>query len=800
VLEYDVALEIDFPANSFRGTVEISGLDGTGPVELDSVDLAIEGVRAAGLSVPFELNQKTNKLVIRPATGDLETVRIEFSGRAAEGVQTGFYVSRIGSLKALTTQMEPESCRRLLPCLDRPDRKGVFRLQVTTQKDLVVISNMPSETLALPDDRTRWTFAATPPMSSYLLYLGIGPFEETVDDQGPIRVVVAGVPGKRSQAERTARIARTILRGFVDYFDVPYPLPKLHLVAFADFWAGMENWGAISGSEDMYLLDENASPVNLQFGDEVIAHEIAHQWFGDLVTLRTWDDLWLNEAFATFAVPIVQERTHLRRDPWAEFLMRTHRGDYADSLWSAHPVKPDTYEAAEIMANADVITYQKGARLIRMIESFLGRDEFRDGITEYLRDHQYGNARSDDLWETLEEESRSPVSKVMRSWIERPGHPRITVRQIGPDVELTQSRFTFVPGDRSEPPWSIPLAWTQGEARGSMIFDFERATLQGVDASTLCIDPGRAGFFRLLWSPELRTRVLADLSSLPTLDRWAIFHDGFAFLLSGDYSLDDYLTVLRAASNETDRLTVEEVARSLDLLYPVLWDHPQFHESAREFCRTQTARLSEHARPGEPEGWDVVRDWVFWLGAHIDGDYARSLASRFETVDREPPCTHQAIASAFAREGAPGAEDRLLARARGSDANAAVLASFALGEIQDPGRMVRVLDEALPSIPMASFFVYLLPMAARNPGARPALWDWLARNLRGMERRAIGSPMLSVCLERSLPFVGIGRSAVVTEYFERERFPEAHPGIRRGLEVLEAHERLRKRIEGKGRP
>ena len=796
VLEYDVSLDIDYGTDSFRGVVEILGLPEAGSIELDSVDLTVQSVEVAGLPIPYELNDQTKKLVIQRPRTSPGAVCIVYSGRAAKGVQTGFFATRLGPLKALTTQMEPESCRCLIPCLDRPDQKAAFRLRVVTGSDLAVISNMPSVSHPLPDGRSEWTFAPTPPMSTYLFYLGVGPFEETIDEDGPIRIVVAGPAGKRSQAMRTARIARTVLRGFSDYFDVPYPLPKLHLVAFSDFWAGMENWGAISGAEDQYLLDETASPSGLQYADQVIVHEIAHQWFGDLVTLRTWDDLWLNEAFATFAVPTVQEHTHLRRDPWGEFVMLTQRGDRSDSLWCIHPVKPDTYDATEIMAHADAITYLKGARLIRMIEAFLGHDSFRDGMTEYLRDHQFGNAGSDDLWAALEEESRQPVTKVMRTWVERPGHPCITVRQVGPDIELTQRRFSFVPGNRPEPPWPIPLTWVQGDASESIIFDTPRLTLHGQDATTLRLDPDRTGFFRILWAPELRARLIADLASQSPLDRCGFVHDAYGFLLSGDYSLDDYLAVLKSVASATDRLTVEEVARSLDLLEPILWDVPRFSEVARDFCRAQTARLTERSSAGEPEAWDVVRDWIFWVQARLDAEFARSLASRFDSIDQEPPAVRQAIATAYARTGGPDAVGRVLARACGSDPDASNQGCYALGENPDPEAVIRALDTALSAIPMANLLAYLIPSVARNPAARPALWDWLTRNLRQLEHRASGSGVLAISLDRTLQLVGIGRSEEVKAYFARESFPASLPGITIGLELLEAHERLRARVAG----
>lgn len=794
VLDYVVALDIDFLASTFRGVVEISGLPETDPVELDSVDLTIVSVEVAGVPVPFTSDPISNKLVIPHSNRLSETVRVVFSGRALDGIQTGFFVSRLGSAKALTTQMQPESCRRLLPCVDRPDRKAVFHLRVLTESRLTVISNMPSTSRPLPDGRTAWTFEPTPPMSTYLFYLGIGPFEETIDDDGPVRIVVAGPAGKQAQARRAARIARSALRGFSDYFDVPYPLPKLHLVVFSDFWAGMENWGAISGSESHYLIDDATSPAGRQYGDEAIVHEVAHQWFGDLVTLRSWDDLWLNEAFATFAVPLVQESTHLRQDPWAEFVMRTDPGDRMDALWSTHPVKPTTYVAAEVMANADSVTYFKGARLVRMIENFLGHDRFRDGVSEYLRDHRFGNAVSDDLWEALEEESQQPISKIMRPWVERPGHPCITVRQVGPHVELTQRRFTFVPRGESEPPWPIPLRWENGGGSHSALFDSAQMTLEHQEAASLCLDPGRTGFFRILWAPELRAEITGKLHSLSDPDRRAFLHDAYGFLLSGDYSLAEYAAAVRAASSATDRLTTEEVANSLNFLEPVLWDVPAFREAARHYCAVQRGRISDTASPGESEAWDIVREEILWVSARVDETFARTLSDRFTSIDEHPPALRQAIATSFARCGGPGSADRLLVRAQGSDFDAATAACTALGESPKPAELPRIFDEALASVRIADTLIFLVPSGGRNPTARPVLWDWLTHNLREIERRAVGSFLLSECLDRTLPYLGIGRAHAVKHFFERERFPEADSTIQRSLELLEAYERLRSRL------
>ena len=372
MLRYDLALDIDFAAATFRGELTISGWVREDPFELDAVELEILAVHQEAAPVPFRHDPARGKLTLRDPPRSGVPIRIRYAGRAATDIQVGLFVSRLGTEKALTTQMEPLGCRRLIPCFDRPDRKAELHLSVTTAPEPTVIANTAGRSELLPDGRRRWTFDPTPPIATYLIYIGVGRFEEARDSSEAPEIILAGPPGTRGRAKRTLGVARRALRALAEYYDVPYPLSKLHYVALTDFWVAMENWGAISGAEEHYLLDASAPPNALRFADQTIVHETSHQWFGDLVTLQGWDDLWLNEAFATFVWPRVVERARIREDPWSEFVLFTARGDPSDSLEATHPVKPASVDAAEIMASADNITYFKGSRLIRMVEAFVG--------------------------------------------------------------------------------------------------------------------------------------------------------------------------------------------------------------------------------------------------------------------------------------------------------------------------------------------------------------------------------------------------------------------------------------------
>ncbi len=794
MLRYELALDIDFAGASFRGELTISGWEREEPFELDAVGLTVDAVHQDAVPVPFRLDHARGKLTLGEPLRVGVPIRIRYAGRAATDVQVGLFVSRLGTEKALTTQMEPLGCRRLIPCFDRPDRKAELQLTVTTAPEPVVIANTAGRSELLPDGRRRWTFDPTPPIATYLIYLGVGPFEEARDASEAPEIIVAGPPGTRAHAERTLGIARRALRALADYYDVPYPLSKLHYIALTDFWVAMENWGAISGAEEHYLLDPNASPNALRFADQTIVHETAHQWFGDLVTLQGWNELWLNEAFATFVWPRVAERARIREDPWSEFVLFTARGDPSDSLEATHPVQPASVDAAEIMASADNITYFKGSRLIRMVEAFVGEEAFRRGISGYLRRHRFGNARSDDLWTALDEYSGHDLVPVMRAWVERPGFPCISVAQDGPDVVLTQRRFTYLPRTVAEPPWPIPLPVERDGTRTTILFDTERHTLPNCDARRLRLDPGRAGFFRILLAPELRAAAIAELLNLPPLDRWGFLHDARSFLLSGDYELADFLEILRVTAPANDALSVEEVGQTLQSLGPALADVPEFVEAARTFLVAQTERLGEVPVPGEPQGHSTMREVVSWRRVLVDEPYARSMAARFDRVDAAPVAVRRAILAGYARFGGASAVDRLYERIGGPDATVASQTCFAVEALPDDASMGALLDRCLASVKLGDLFVPLLLGAGRDPWARTRFWSWLAANLRELERRAEGSYLLAYVLENILPCCGVGRAREVRAYFAREQFPEGAVGIRSGLETLEATLRLRRRL------
>jgi len=625
-LEYALDLDVDYPGGAFRGTVTLlaSGLQGS--VELDSEELDVDEATVDGVPAQFSVDPARHKLIVRAGTSGGRRLRLRFSGTASHKTLSGLYVSSSGERPVLTTMMEPISCRRLFPCLDAPDQKAVFTVRVTTPADQVVISNSELVRTEPVGERKCWTFAPTPPMATYLLYLGIGPFETEERVEHGVRIVAATLPGKVARTRTLLALAGPLVHAYGEYYGQPYPLPKLHLVAVPDLWAGaMENWGAIAFPEIGLLVDEGTSPAIRRWAMETLAHEIAHQWFGNLVTMTTFNDLWLNESFATFVAAKMEDRLRMRTDAWSEFLVRIRPAYFGDSLESTHPIRLDITDPKTIAESTDEITYFKGASVVRMIDSYLGEEVFRRGVASYLERFRYGNASGSDLWAALAAVSGEPVTDVLQAWVERAGFPIVRVRAGPGTLQLEQSRFLFADSHRKETPWPIPLTLVAGGRSQRLLFRTATVEIPWDEPTSVRVNPGRSSFVRVWYDPGVRPHVVGALASMDPADRWAVISDTWAFLFSGDSTLPEYIELVRRAHEFADYPSLIEVASSLELLRPYVGDVPGFLPAAIAFHRAQLDRLSLDGRPGEPDTDGVIREIVMLNLARLDPSFAAAL-------------------------------------------------------------------------------------------------------------------------------------------------------------------------------
>ncbi len=473
VKEYDLFLDIDFDSLKFSGKVRID-IDSTGDVSLDAVDLDVSGVKANSRDIPF----KQHGNVVDIQTGRFSgTLEVGYNGKVSETL-TGFYKAPYGDKYILTTHFEAGHARRLLPCIDHPAYKAVFKLTVGTRSDLSVISNMPLESEKKEGGKKTVSFYKTPKMSTYLLYVGVGKFEEDRSRHNQTELYAASVakPDGRIKTALAFEAAQKSLEFYEKYFGINYDLPKLHLIAVPEFaYGAMENWGAITFREILLHADKDTSTSTKKSIVEVIAHEIAHMWFGDLVTMKWWDDLWLNESFATFMAYKVVDSAYPQWKIWQDFVKNSTGGAMArDALKSTHPIEAKVRSPEEIEELFDEISYGKGASILRMIEAYIGPDRFQKGVSKYLQQFRYSNASGRDLWDHLQQASGLDVSHIMGEWISKIGYPVVKASLSQGKLVLEQERF-LLSGAREKQMWPIPVTISVDGKTQQLLLDKEAA-------------------------------------------------------------------------------------------------------------------------------------------------------------------------------------------------------------------------------------------------------------------------------------------------------------------------------------
>ncbi len=800
ISQYDLALEVDFDAGRWQGRVTFPPPEGPAGLELDCEALEIRAVHGPGGPVPFQHDPRAGRLHLPPSNGSSGPLSVDFAGQVVPGLLVGLYRCAHAEGTVLTSQCEPVGARRIFPCVDEPDRKARIRLTVRTRPDLEVISNTPAERIREPDGAKEWVFAPTPPMSTYLFYLAIGRFDRAETRAGPVTVRVLGPPGRGRAGEFAVQAGGRILEGYEEYFRIPYPLPKLDMVAVADHAFGaMENWGAISYRDMRLLVDPTADTFTRRDVFETVAHEIAHQWFGNLVTMASWDDIWLNESFAALMETRITQRLAPELDPLTDFYLRVAGAAAAfegDSLRSTHPVRAHVSRPEEIGQIFDEISYGKGSSFLAMLEGYLGPEKFRAGVVDYLGRFRYGNARTEDLWDALASQSGQPVAEIAGPWIDRPGHPVISARREGSRLHLTQSRYCLTPLPATEPPWPIPLVVDVDGERRSLVFRERTLELPVPPGSAVHLNPGAVGFYRVRYEGELFDRLLEVLPTRPPTDRWSVVKDLASFLYSGD---SDWATFRRAldALGATDSLlltdTFSTVLMALHRTFPT---SASVSDATRAYLAERVTSVGIRRRPGEPTDHGILRERLCSHRVRADEAFARDLAELFEEWPRLDPDLRPAVAVARARTGGAAAwGDLRRALARTVTEGERVELSRALAWTGEPAQLESTLDLLLTGEIIRGHSYQVLPQATANPAGRDVVWPWLTRHLEELATGYHGTGYLSLVLERTIPWVGLGRADEVRAFFGAHPFPEGSRGVMKGLERLEIAERLQSRVD-----
>ncbi|MCI4339220.1 MAG: M1 family metallopeptidase [Thermoplasmata archaeon] len=789
--EYRLRLEVDFARRKWVGTVTFDPPADTPSLSLDSDGLTIAAVRVGTRPIAFRVDPAKRKLVLPDLPPG--TVSIDFSGTVAETVLIGLYRSRQGDGYVLTSQCEPNGASRIFPCLDRPDRKSQLALTVVTESALQVVTNTIEESAAETGGRREWRFPSTPKMSSYLFFLAIGRFDCIEDSTDRPKFRVFTPPGQGPSGRFALESARRILRAYEQYYGIPYPLPKLDLIAVAEASFGaMENWGAIAFRENRLLVDERSSSFTRREVFETIAHEVAHMWFGNLVTLTDWTDIWLNESLASFLETKISHLVDPSLDSQSDFFLRTAGTGAAlegDSLDATHPVRARVTSPEEVSQIFDEISYGKGSTLVGMIEAYLGEEPFRRGVADYLGRFQYSNATTADLWESLSRATGEPVGPLVDPWLDRPGVPSISVRSTDGGIELSQRRFSYHGATPSDP-WPIPMVIDVDGIRERIRFDTPTRTLPVPVGATVHLNPGAVGFYRVLYDPALRNRLLRALPGRPAADRWSFLADLWAYLLSGEVDWPTFATAVRTLGGTPDRLVAEFLSRTLGPLAIFFPDSGPVQDLTRWFFSDQFARLGTARRPGDTTSDGVLRERISFGWVRVDSAFARQLSELFVSWDRVEPDLRPAVAVARARTaGAVGYRELRRALERRQPEGEQELLENALAWSNDPALVLETLDRACSGRVNRATVPEVIRNVAANPVGRPVLWPWFTSNLPRLDDLFRSAGLLSTTLEITLPVLGIGRGEEVRAYFRDHAYPEADRGIGKGLERLAILER-----------
>ena len=579
---YRIELAPDLDAFTFGGRVEIDVdvPEATDTLVLNSIELTIH---EAAVTVDGErrmattaLDDDTERLTLTfdlPVPAGPATLDIAFDGILNDQLH-GFYRSTYtdddGAEHTIaTTQFQSTDARRCFPCWDEPAYKATFETTLIVDADHLAVSNTnPTSESIDPDGRRRITFAPTMVMSTYLVAFVVGPLEATdpVDADGvPIRIIHR--PGQGHLTPFALDVAVHALRWLSDYYAIPYPSDKVDLIAIPDFAFGaMENLGCVTFREVLLLIDPaDAAQPELQRAADVINHELAHMWFGDLVTMQWWEGIWLNEAFATFMETSCSDAYRPDWRVWDTFARARSAAFDVDGLAATRPIEFPVVSPEEAEGMFDLLTYEKGASVVRMLEQYLGADVFRDGVRHYLATHAYANTETSDLWDALEHISEQPVRSLMHEWIYQGGHPIITATSTPHGVRVSQHHFTLDPDAADGRHWSVPLRVRAADGTTTtVLLDEPSMMLTGVDELPATLNAGSSGFFRTaIDTPTIDALTGGGLASQTAAERHGIVDDAWAATVGGHLAASELLRLSAAFAGEDDLNVWQALATAL---------------------------------------------------------------------------------------------------------------------------------------------------------------------------------------------------------------------------------------------
>jgi aminopeptidase N len=768
--DYSIRIVPNIDALKFSGTETVK-LDVRNPVHrlvLNALEMEISEASLDGKTLPKSAIQidSENELIILALPSELAAgnhrLALSFAGKINQQGQGLFYMryqeqgspAAAGKKIMLGTQFEATDARRFFPCWDEPAFRARFQLTTVVPENWVAVSNMPIESEKKIAGGKEVRFAATPPMSSYLNVFVAGELDLIESRSGPTQIRVIATKGKAELGRYALEATAQILQYYNDYFGVPYPLPKLDQIALpGGFGGAMENWGGITYYESALLFDpKNSSAETKQIIYEVIAHEMAHMWFGDLVTMAWWDNLWLNEGFASWMGTKctahfnpqweVWMRRETPRDPTRRVGIAKEAAMEGDARSTTHPIQQPVATEAEANSAFDDITYKKGQSFLRMLESFLGEEVFRDGIRRYIAAHQYSNATTADLWNALSEASKKPIGEIAAGWTEQPGFPVVKVEhEAGGKVSLTQKRFTV--NFKNAPPleWKIPLTYSVvGEEPGTLLMTSKRKSLQNIPADrALKLNVNGAGNYRVEYDEPSWKLLLEALPKLGVEDRVNLLSDAWALVQAGRAPVSLYFGLVEKLPASTELAEREQIINVLDFINRLLVGSPErekFQRYSRSLLRPTFETLGWEPKKGEPPTVGNLRSSLIGtLGDLNDPQITAGCRERFQKYLANPASLAPDLRPSVLAVVGRYADEKTWSKLHELGLKTTSIEEKqnyynALAEAIDPNLVKKTLPIALTDELPTSRAVFLVPAVARDSGHPDIAWEFAKANMK----------------------------------------------------------------------
>ena len=820
---YKLTLTPNFDKDNFTGdeTIRIRVLKTTSQIVLNAAEINFQDVTIASSSTRQKANIRLDKekematlVVDKPLQPGTATIEARYTGILNNELR-GFYLGKEGNgKKYAVTQFEATDARRAFPSFDEPAYKATFDVSVIADKGQTAISNgkIISDTPGPVEDKHTVRFATTPKMSSYLVAIAVGDFEYVEGSADGIPIRIYGPPGSKQYSTYALKVGEQCMKYFNQYFGIRYPFEKLDMIGLPDFSAGaMENTALITYREVILQLDDKHASVGLHKEiATVIAHEMAHQWFGDLVTMKWWDDIWLNEGFATWmenkAVAAWKPEWNLNLDDVRE----TGSALNVDSLQNTRPVHQPVETPAQIQELFDGIAYGKAAAVLRMLEAYLGAENFRAGVNAYLKQHAYANATADDFWSALAAVSKKPVDRVMPTFVKQPGAPMVFLKAKcagnSATITLWQKRYfydraLFNSGSNPEL-WQVPVCMKEGPSPTSakaqdkceLLTKKEESFVLPGCAPWVLANAGAAGYYRSGYDPEMMRAMAHDVQhDLTPAERIMLLSDAWASVRVGQQQIGDYLALAEGLRADRNRAVMAQLTNQLEYIGEYLvtdGDRESYQLWVRRLLAPIAKELGWQPRAGDSDELKSLRARVMHTLGYTGRDpdvliEARKLTEQaFESptsVDRTIAATALSLA---AMNGDASLYDRIFDHLKkASTPEEYYLYLQTLSRFSDPKLLQRTLEYALTPSVRSQDALGIISRVMENPAGARLAWDFVRSHWPEIEKISSGF-MSGEVVEATGAFCDAGLGEEVKDFFSSHKVPTAERTLKQSLERM----------------